>query len=138
MSLLRAVLLWAVMLAVPFQGYAAASMLGCVSGSAAPRAVVSAPTSLAVSEHHGAHDANAAHAHHAADAAPQHADGDDAPTATPDVLHKCGNCGICHSVALLQAPVACAVPELPPADLAEPARHAVTRAPALPDKPPRA
>lgn len=33
MSLLRALLLWAVMVAVPFQGHAAASMLGCAPGA---------------------------------------------------------------------------------------------------------
>lgn len=135
MSLFRALLLWALMLAVPFQGYAAASMVGCAPGlSPGVVALAMAPTADMASDDHHAHGQ---HADHAADA-----------TATPDLHahaaadgdapHKCGICGMCHAVALVGVPLACALGDLPPADLAGSAHPVATRAPPVLDKPPRA
>lgn len=125
MSLLRVFLLWAIMVAVPFQGYAAASMLQCQPG--APLTSMGVAAAAHGDEHHphDAHDAQAATA--AAQDLHEHA----------DQLHKCSTCGTCHAVALIAEPPWRAPAVLPPADLADPSRPVPTRAPRVLEKPPR-
>lgn len=124
MSLLRVFLLWAIMVAVPFQGYAAASMLQCKPG--APATSIGAAAAGHGDEHHqhDAHDVQAASAQDLHDHA--------------DTLHKCSTCGTCHAVALIPEPLWRALGVMPPADLADPSRPVLTRAPRVLDKPPRA
>lgn len=122
MSLLRVFLLWAIMVAVPFQGYAAASMLQCQPGAQLTSMGVAAAAHGG--EHHP-HDAQAATA--TTQDLHDHA----------DTLHKCSTCGTCHAVALIAEPPWRAPGALPPADLADPARPVPTRAPRVLDKPPR-
>lgn len=107
---LRSFLLWLVVLAVPLQGLAAATMLNC--------AAVHGPSSQALDHPgHGDHDhesdavALAAHGEAAADAGTAHA-----------ADHKCSACAACHASAAL--PVA--VPALPALDTAQ--AHPVARA----------
>ena len=128
----RAILLWLMMLAVPFQGFAAAAMAVCTPGSAMSMDIALAP---AASQHdHG--DASAA-AGHPADAhvdAHQHgAHGDQG-----DADHKCGNCAPCHAVGL--TPAIAEIPNigLPQADLVEPLYALALVSPRVPHKPPRA
>lgn len=132
MSVLRAFLLWALMLAVPFQGYAAASMLQCAPGPSRP-AAAKVPLAHAAPDHH----AHAQHAAASADAGATHGAHDHA-SADGKAAHSCGTCGICHAVALIGMPQLLASGDLPPADLAEPAHAIATRAPRVLDKPPRA
>ncbi|MEJ8852408.1 hypothetical protein [Variovorax rhizosphaerae] len=129
MSLFRALLLWAVMLSVPFQGYAAASMLYCATTDTP----LSESLAVASAASHGHDDhssaapkASASHDHHEHDA------GDDGSA------HKCGTCGACHTVALTSAIPAVPYGVLPPADLAEPIIAVAELAPRVLDKPPRA
>lgn len=118
---LKAVLVWFMLLAVPFQGFASATMLLC-----APLPVSSAPS--VQHEQHAAH-AGTAHQHHEAGAgqSDHHAGG------------KCGSCAECCIGALITpsylptlpvaAPHYVAIPfdtgEVPSVDLA------------LPERPPR-
>jgi hypothetical protein len=108
MPRLRSLMLWLVVLAVPLQGLAAATMLNC--------AAVHGPSSVALDHAgHGDHDhgsvAVAAHGEAAADAGTAHA-----------ADHKCSACAACHASAAL--PVA--VPALPAVDTAQ--AHPVARA----------
>ena len=155
MPLFRVFLLWAVMLAVPFQAYAAASMAFCTAQQT-PTVATATPASDSAVHRHNAHghmaaDAVSDHAHdhahgaaasmHHADHA-NHADGAGATHHTAshgdgDATHRCGTCGACHSVALTPAPLAVAPDFLPPADMAAPLLTVATRVPRVPDKPPR-
>jgi cytochrome c553 len=132
---LRAILLWLMMLAVPFQGYAAAAMTFC-----APEP---APSSSGVVHDHSRHDhgTQGAEHHHATVSSDDSADHHHALTAhddSSDASHKCGNCAACHSVGMtstLDTPI---LHGLPQADLAEPLRAMATVSPSVPHKPPRA
>lgn len=130
MPLFRAFLLWAVMFAVPFQGYAAASMALCASEQSGPVAAATA------APHASAH-AHDAHPHAVATPGAGHDDPDHAAS-QGDSAHKCGTCGACHSVALTPTPLFVAPDFLPPAELAAPLLTVAFRAPRVPDKPPRA
>lgn len=116
MCRLRAFLLWAVMLAIPFQGFAAVSQAFCEPASAqAAGAAVASQTATAHS-------------------APSH----DHAAQDGDTAHKCGTCGACQAAALMPTAPAFAAPHLPAADLVAP--HSALRAiaPRVPEKPPRA
>ncbi|MBT2326009.1 hypothetical protein J7E62_27145 [Variovorax paradoxus] len=129
---LRAILLWLMMLALPFQGYAAAAMAFCAAEPATESAV-------GMPHDHAEHD----HASPAQGAAHHHADADvdaDHPAAQDPSKssHKCGTCAACHSVGLMPTLDLPRVHGLPQADLAEPL-HAMTNvSPRIPHKPPRA
>lgn len=130
---LRAILLWLMMLAVPFQGYAAAAMAFC-----APDA---AEATAGAAHDHAQHDHGSMHADahqmHGDDAADHHADQgthDDHANA----MHKCGNCAACHSVGMTPTLGTSLLQGLPQADLAEPHRAMANVSPRVPHKPPRA
>ncbi|RZL86972.1 MAG: hypothetical protein EOP82_28075 [Variovorax sp.] len=125
----RAILLWLMMLAVPFQGYAAAAMAFCAPEPVQPAA--------GFMHDHSQHDHASAHGveHHAAvssdDRTNDHA-------AQGDTFHKCGNCASCHSVGLMPTIDMATVQGLPQAGLAEPFQAMATVSPRVPHKPPRA
>ena len=132
---LRAILLWLMMLAVPFQGYAAAAMAFC--------APATAHSSLGMVHDHSGHDhamldAEHHHADVSSDDGADHHDASSAHDDSSDTSHKCGNCASCHSVGMtptLDTPI---LRGLPQADLAEPLRVMATVSPSVPHKPPRA
>lgn len=133
MCRLRLFVLWIVMLAVPFQGYAAVAMVFCGPASSGAMAAVSAKAA-------GAHD----HAgHHQGDGHDQaqhaaHGSTDKSAGAHPDGMHKCGTCGACHAAALIAALPLAVFHDLPAADLAEPAIAWAAVVPHVLDRPPRA
>ena len=83
---------------------------------------------------HAAHD----HGSHAEHAAHQHDDGASSADTASDSIHKCGNCGPCHAVALPSAPLPGDPHPLPQARLAEPPQAHASLAPRALFKPPRA
>lgn len=132
---LRAILLWLMMLAVPFQGYAAAAMTFC-----APEPTHA--SSGGVHDHsrhdHDTQGAEHPHADVSSDDSADHHDASGAHDDSSDTSHKCGNCASCHSVGMtptLDTPI---LRGLPQADLAEPLRVIATVSPSVPHKPPRA
>ncbi|MET0983727.1 MAG: hypothetical protein ABWY02_16595 [Telluria sp.] len=138
-TILRSLIVWLVLLAVPFQGFASAAMLACGPGHAAP-------AGLAPDVHHGMHDGvhNAApdmsgHDHAAMThnmmhdspgehGAPGHGNG-----------HTCSACSACSIGAAIAPTVlpalAAHAPPLPSVAVAD--RHPPSVHLALPERPPR-
>ncbi|MGJ7498556.1 hypothetical protein ACSFA8_26350 [Variovorax sp. RT4R15] len=143
MSRVRLFVLWIMMFAVPFQGYAAAAMVFCEPGHAGAAAEMSAKLSGGhdrVQHQHA--DGHADHHHASAQDAKQPAKDSAGKTASaePDAMHKCGTCGTCgacHATALTSTLELAVFHNLPCADLAEPAFTVATLAPRVLDKPPR-
>lgn len=143
MSITRAMLLWIVMLAVPFQGYAAAAMVFCKDGSQ------SQASSLTDAHDHAFHDhAEAAHAN-ANQPVGREADelqGEDEEDLTGivgllDPSHACGTCGTCgacHAVALVTVFSTIEGSSLPHGYRVEPSAARATVSSSVLDKPPRA
>lgn len=133
MHRVRLFVLWIMMFAVPFQGYAAASMVFCGPGHAG------SATEASAAHPHSA-DEPGDHHHEAAQAAKPPAKAETAKTAGtgPDAMHKCGTCGACHATALTSTLELAVFHDLPHADLAEPAITVATLAPRVLDRPPRA
>ncbi|SDC02883.1 hypothetical protein SAMN05444679_101142 [Variovorax sp. CF079] len=132
----RAILLWLMMLAVPFQGYAAAAMAFCAPEPAQMSAGVVHDHSQrdhaspqGVEHHHVNVSGDDGEDHHVAQSAQ-----DD----QSDAFHKCGNCAACHSVAMMPTLGTSLLHGLPQADLAEPFHAMATVSPSVPHKPPRA
>jgi hypothetical protein len=132
---LRAILLWFMMLAIPFQGYAAVAMLLCAPGPA--------HSAIGAVHDHSRHDHGAAGAqhHHARvggdDGANRHdvlSAQDDPSDASP---HKCGNCAACHSVGMMPTLGTAILHGPPQADFAEPLGAVATVSLNVPHKPPR-
>lgn len=123
----RVFLLWFMLFAVPFQGYAAGAMALCMptSGPSMAHGEHDAGVSVQVDGHHAGVDAASAHSENGHDEA--HA-GD----------HMCSNCAACHSTGLTPAIDTLTIHGLPQADFAEPLYTLATRSPGVPDKPPRA
>jgi hypothetical protein len=124
MSRLRSVLMMAVMFAVVFQGYAAASML-CATGHPGGMAVME--TMQAASHDHSEHQHTS----------PALNDSHDHSSPDIDTGHKCGTCAACHAVGLTSTPYIAAAHPLPETDLAEPFSAVATISPGVLDKPPR-
>ncbi len=133
----RYLLLCLMMLALPLQGFAAASMLFC--GSGADHDVKVEQMEVASGHHQMAGSMDAQHDHS------KHNKMTQAGTQSPDdhkqlpgASHKCSVCAACCSVmAISELPRTVKFQSLPKADLAEPfvLIHAVPSR--LPDKPPR-
>jgi hypothetical protein len=104
MSLLRPLLVWLMVLALPLQGLAAATMLNCATAHGAEGATVAAHGDSAPHDHDHDHDHGAMTGAHADAAGDAHA---------PD--HKCSACAACHASLGLPA----ALPLLPDFDVAE-------------------
>lgn len=129
MPMLRILFAWLLIAAVPMQGFAAASMLLCGTGSEHQH---TAQTSES-------HDHAAMHSHtgdaeqsHALAAHPAH-------DASPDADHSCSICAACcNGMALVGLNHMAAMSPAPQAQLAEPFVLIHTRDTPVPDKPPRA
>ena len=127
MSIFRLLVAWLVLAALPLQGMAAASMLFCDQAAAAV-------AQAAVHEEHADHD----HSHHQVSAHDGHAADDEDTGGSGHGEHKCPICALCQVVAIPETTSAVPSADPPSADLPQPRALALTRAPPLPDKPPRA
>lgn len=136
-TILRTLIVWLVLLAVPFQGFASAAMPGCANGHALPAPQM--PEAAAGHAVHGHHDAGpgaADHGAHARAAMDQH-----------DGLHemdhhgsaKCGACSACSIGAAMAPAAALALAVHAPAALTVPfaLEHLPAVDLALPERPPR-
>ncbi len=146
MSRICRFLLCLMMLALPLQGFAAATMLYCGPGPTHQAMQKTMQVQTAAQMSHQSHDHSAAavmqHDHHAqpiATTAQAAQFSDQAQAQLPGAAHKCGVCAACCSVlALTEVAHAVAVPSLPPSDLAEPFVLIDTVPSRQPEKPPRA
>ncbi|WP_222620444.1 hypothetical protein [Variovorax sp. PAMC28562] len=138
MSFVRKLLLWAVMLAVPFQGYAAATMQFCAAGEV-PAMAETVLEPVVPHEHvkpqSHAHDSRHVDSASDVESTPHH---HDQASSDADSAHKCGTCGACHSVALVGTTPVAIAPALPPAAMAEPFSAVASLTLRVLDKPPRA
>jgi hypothetical protein len=139
MARFRMFLACLLLVAIPLQGLAAATMLFCGPSGTAQQAA-SAAHDLHV-QHHGTaagHD-HAMHQHAGHDEATSQAD---QPTEGPNAAdpgQKCSVCAACcHSVAITEAPNVPALSPAPQTISAEPPVAVHSRPSPVPDKPPRA
>ncbi len=132
----RLFILWLMMFAVPFQAYAAASMVFCGPGPGHAGAVTAGVNDRTAHPHA---DGRADTHHDAAQDAEPIAKDNAGKTASaePDAMHKCGTCGACHATALTSTPQRAVFHDLPRADLMALAITVATLAPRVLDKPPR-
>jgi hypothetical protein len=132
----RHLLLYLMMLALPLQGFAAASMLYC---SLSPSIEAAQSQKIAVASHH-AEGKLLPHEHaQAALLVHQVEQTSDVQAQLPDATHKCGVCASCCSVfAIADFPRTVAISPSPHADLAEPFVLIDTVPSRQPEKPPRA
>ncbi|MDP3760508.1 MAG: hypothetical protein Q8R01_08360 [Ramlibacter sp.] len=137
MLLLRLMLAWLIMAAIPLQGFAAASMAFC-KGS---------PHALVASAHDGGDRPGGTpqqdHSQRAQwDASPplmQALDKTGDAKSLPDAGHKCGVCAsCCHSLAMAEVPRWPAVAPIPQPEPPEAVLRIYAALSQLPDKPPRA
>ncbi|MES2280116.1 MAG: hypothetical protein V4542_01755 [Pseudomonadota bacterium] len=138
MSRFRHLLLCLMMLALPLQGFAAASMLYC--GMGAGNDAKAAQMEMGSSHQHMADAMVMPHDHEKQDTTAQVAkQSPDSQKQLPDSSHKCGVCATCCSVIAITDFVATVeVQSSPKADLVEPfvLIHSVPSR--FPEKPPRA
>jgi hypothetical protein len=121
LTLFRSLILWLALLAVPFQGFAAAAMLPCAPPAHAHGAAGHGHPAL---HQHAAHDADAdadaaaGHGHHAG--------------------AKCGTCAACCVGAAIAPPSLPAVASIAPQSLSIPfdIGYLPSVHPTLPDRPP--
>jgi hypothetical protein len=153
MSLVRLIVAWLLMAALPMQGMAAASMLFCGQGGGAVTGAASHGSHGAQPGHQSGDPAAHDHGHHAAAAAAHGHDGhgdvahgpaagaghDDPDHASAGGDHSCPICAsCCNIVALAEHPPLSFAPDAAAAQLPQPAAHILSRASPRPDKPPRA
>ena len=113
----RTLLLWLMVLALPLQGFAAASMLFCGAGASSSSDLVLASPAMA---HHAADNSGVQQKHFGA-------------------THKCSACAACCSAVWInELPVTAAAESPPPSDLFEPIVLIQVVTSPLPEKPPRA
>ena len=146
MSRLRMFLAWLLLLAIPLQGLAAASMLHCGSGSGAAAESRTAAGPYQHS-HHGdqalaeSHDLSHQHAghDHAADGVDSAGGGSTDAGTLPDAGHKCSVCAACcHGAAISDTAGIAPAAAAPQAVRVEPFVAVHSRPGSVPDKPPRA
>lgn len=140
MHRVRLFVLWIMMFAVPFQGYAATAMVFC--GPRHSDAVASASAEPSKAHDHALHQPGDGHSDQHQEAKQPAKDGTGkAASAEPDAMHKCGTCGTCgacHGSALTGNIQLAVFHDPSSADLAEPSIAVVTFTPHVLDKPPRA
>jgi hypothetical protein len=122
-TVLRTLFVWLLLLALPFQGVAAARMLPAVGAALAGPVSLAAPVAQSCHEKHGTmHAATPAHTQAAGDHHDKH-------------RGACADC--CIVVALMPAPLV--PPACAPPSFAIPFRadHVASADPALPERPPR-
>jgi hypothetical protein len=130
MSRFRLFLAWLIMVAIPLQGMAAASMLYCGMGA------YHGPAQVAVQAQAEHHD-HAQHGH--ADVTQAKKADAGADKKAPDSSHKCPVCAsCCHGAAIAQFPSLAVLAPAPQAEPAEPFVLIHARPSTVPDKPPRA
>jgi hypothetical protein len=141
MARLRMLLAWLLLLAIPLQGLAAASMMYC---GPAPQAAQAHQLQSAHEHEHGhGHDADATsasayyHAKHdqVASDAGQHPAG---TSSAADGDHKCSLCAACQVVGISDSPHTSAFSAAPQIPWVESFIPVHSRPTAVPDKPPRA
>lgn len=132
----RTLLLWLMMLALPIQGFAAASMLFC--GMAANNATTAAQVSPAT-DHHAANGSVLQHElSDDMDMVKMSPQSSDVQKHFSDVTHKCGICAACCGAAWINhLPSYIAVGSSQLNDLAEPVVLIQVVPSRLPEKPPR-
>lgn len=137
MSIVRLVIAWLVMAALPLQGLAAASMLFCEQATHS--------TAVQPASHgHGSHaDAGHDHAKHSHDADEHGSAGDHTVVSADDASaldgHSCSVCAACcNLVALAEMPGFSLDADPPAAQPLEIPSRVSSRETSLPDKPPRA
>lgn len=131
MSHLRFVLAWLIMLALPLQGFASATMVFCAGEHHGTSAAIQG------THEHSSHD-HSAHQHPAVDSHQANADDARSSQALPDAIHKCGVCAsCCFSVAVTQDRTSAGFLPLERAHLTESFPRIDTAPAEVPDKPPR-
>ena len=126
MSLLRLVIAWLIMAALPLQGLAAASMLFCGQAH-------HSTSTQQVAQDRSSHD-HSSHDHGAS----QHQDGHSTDAVVVDESHACPICAACcNLVALSDAPAMSPDPGPAATHPGESPTRVVTRDTPAPDKPPR-
>lgn len=135
---LRFLLVWFLVVAMPLKGVAAVAMLACGPAHAHGHSAVQAPADHAdhAAGHGFADHAGTTH-HHAAHAAPAQG-GDDGADALSKLIHKCSACAACGAGAALPAqPPHFAAPEAEPTAFTPLPLSAVRFVTDGPDRPPR-
>ena len=126
------------MLALPLQGFAAASMLFCGMGASQGGGTQQL---VLIADHHHMGGVKGTQYDHSTPAKTVEAakQSPDMQKQLPDATHKCGVCASCCSVvAILSFPATVELQSLPKADLAEPFVLIYAVPSRLPEKPPRA
>lgn len=134
MSVLRLLVAWLIMAAVPLQGFAAASMSFCKGDHhAAASSQPAEPGPARTGEHdHASHP-------HGVEAQVVKPAGQSVDAELPDAAHKCGVCAsCCHVLAIAQYAHVPLFSPVPQAESAEPFRLILTTPASVLDKPPRA
>jgi hypothetical protein len=128
-SLFRSLILWLALLAVPFQGFAAAAMLPCAPAAGAHAMQMTA----------GAHHDHAAMLKHARQEQGGHAASDSGAGHGHHAGAKCGTCAACCIGAAMASAPDLAVASIAPQSVSIPfhAGHLPTVHPTLPERPPR-
>lgn len=106
-TLLKSLIVWLMLLAIPFQGFASATMLVCAPMDSAPQLAAMA-TAPVVMHHADADAAVAGHQHHAADAT--NAAAADEAAAHHHAGGKCNSCATCCFGAIMAPSSASRIP----------------------------
>jgi hypothetical protein len=133
-------LLWLMMLALPAQGFAAASMQYC--GKGAEHEVVQAAAAPEAHHHHAEASSDghehAMHAEAMKVSSPDQEQAPDLQNQLPDAAHKCGVCAsCCNLVGMTAATQTVAMHAAPNAVYIEPPALIYSVPSGLPEKPPR-
>lgn len=98
-TLLKSLIVWLMLLAIPFQGFASATMLVCAPMHSVPQIAAMAKASAIQRDHHATSSAavTGEHGHHAAStkAHASQAETDDRSSAHHDAGSKCHACATC-------------------------------------------
>jgi hypothetical protein len=136
MSILRLVIAWLVMAALPLQGIAAASMLFCAQ---AAHATVSQPTGHDHASHRHGGDDGSAKAEQSATQDGQQADASQGKSGLVHDGHACPICAsCCNLVALSETSLLSLAGDSPVAQPLQGPSRVISRDAPTPDKPPRA
>ena len=137
MVIVRLIVAWVLMAALPLQGFAAATMLMCDHGAISVQA---ANGELAAHGHHhpGGQENGGFPQASAPDTAEHAHGGQHLAVDMQDKVHACGICAsCCHVVGLSHAPSPMPSVDSPSAELPQTQFRILTRASPRPDKPPR-
>jgi hypothetical protein len=104
-TLLKSLLVWFVLLAVPFQGYASATMLLCapIATTSPMTGLPNTPTAPPATAHDHAQTSALQHADRCAGLSPHHSHTSDKGSASHDANGKCNSCSACFCGAAMVA-----------------------------------